>query len=285
MADPFLDRLREAICEPEDVDAEALKAAAAVASTELDAPRSLALVRLAYGREVADDARANVLGRLNSKGELVVARGNEQLLAVLAGEALIVGFARVGFMRGLVPAFAVRCARHLGWRPVHPDIEAQAEAYLSQRSVIVRRPEDAIQIPKASENEPEGSLALLTKNLGLVRNFVYREREITRENQAFAWWLLSERRPASPFALAHELYGLLRYSPEPLGTDEMLKRRLSRPTFDAGNDPPGLVDDALSDLCPNLVSGEVPASEDEHTRVRVLFDQLVLNLHYKAAKT
>jgi hypothetical protein len=284
MADAFLDRLREGICEPADVDVEALKAAAASASTELDPPRSLALVRLAYGRPVDDEARASVLGRLNSKGVVVAERGNEQLLAVLAGEALVNSFARTGQLRALTAGFAVRCARHLRWQPVHPDVETHAEAYISARSVAHRTREAKVPAAKASEAEPEGSIELAFKDLRQMREFVLKERQLTAESEAFTWWLLDETRAAHPLAIAQELFSLLRYVPEPLATDELLTRKLRCPATATDAGTPVAVHQDLTDLCPHLAAGEPPQAVDEQATVRVLFDQLQLNQHYAATR-
>jgi hypothetical protein len=276
MADPFLDRLREAIVEPVDVDVDALKAAATAASTELGAERGLALVRVAYGQDVGPTVQADLRGRLNTKGESIEAHGQDQLVAVLAAEALIGAFTRTNYTRALLPALAVRCARHVGWRPVHPDIETHADAYLSHRSVLVRARENDVPDVKPNPDSPEGAAPPLEDELKVLRELVRSDRQIAAEREALGWWLLSETRPASLLALALEFNLYLRFLPEPLSGDEMLRAKLRRDPVDTGT-PQIPVPEDVADFCPDLIGNVLLDDKlDPSKMVRRFFDQILL---------
>lgn len=279
MADVFLDRLREGICEPKEVDVEALRNAAVTASTDLEAPRGLALVRLSYGRPVTLAAETDVRQRLNSKGEVLAADGERQLLAVLAAEALINTFGRTGAMRGFVPGLAVRCARHQRWTPVHPDLESHAEAYMRQRAVAARARNDNMPVLKVNGESADERLNALTDQAKSMWAILDRDRKLVREQQSFAWWLLGKTRPASALAVAVEVWRLLSFVPEPLATDEIVAAKLHGRVDTNATAENVQLNREVVDFCPDFAAGAPLIDLDEASAVRVMFDQLMLS-HY-----
>jgi hypothetical protein len=279
MPDQPTDRLREAILTPEEVDIEALKAAAAAAGSEISPERAMTLVRLAHHQTVQPELLADALERMNTPGE-VLTSNDEQLIAVLACEALILNFARVRYTRGELPALAIPCARHAGWTPVHPDLESHAASYRASRSIAVRERPFGMPEPKrpadaAADWEPTPS-----EEYRVLRDVVAMDRLATREREALAWWLLSQTRPRHPVSVALELSASIHFMPEPLAATEMLRAKLDMPTVEG---PPVTIDvpPELSELCPDIVNprAEVADAEEFEEAVRCLSQLMLLRAY------
>jgi hypothetical protein len=290
MSDPFLDRIRETTVDEQLLDLSALKEAAGAASTSLSGERALALVYAAHYRPLSDAHELDLRGRMNSAGEVLPGERDGQLFNVLATEALIIAFSRFRGGVGLVPALAVRCGSHAGWRPVHPDLRVAAASYLQQRSSYLRarisldsrlvkdRPKSDPGTPERAEEEHEA-----------LRASVQHDRERLWERDQLMWWLLSARRSATPFAIAAELESCLRFLPEPHATAELVTTKLTRSpseTLPMPHFPE--VDNALAELCPDLFASPAaensptgPDPKDERRLVLCLLDQIMLARAYR----
>jgi hypothetical protein len=278
--DPFIDRLREAFVDLSEADIDTFQGAAQSASANLGANQAIALVRRAYGQEVAAEAEDNLRTRLNADAEVVGAEGRSQLVRVLAGEALILLFGRLNYNRGLLAAFAIRCAHHVGWRPVHPDLETVAEAYLKVRAVQNRAHmmnSFALAGKASSEEAPWTATSVQLTNLTTQLNAA---RHAALERDELGWWLAADSRPSTALATAAEFNSCLRYYPEPFSTDELLKSKLGKSVSNERWTPiVPIPNETISAFCPSL-SGElddVHAEEELSLRaVRSVLDQIIL---------
>lgn len=285
MPDQFLDRLREAAVSPEKLERDALARAAANASVELGADRALTLVRLAHGQAVRPELESNIRQRLNFQGEVIAASGCDQMLSLLAAESLIDLFGRRIQDVGLIPALAVRCAAHAGWRVVHPDLVLRSDAYLVRRSIEARQP----LLPEASlvkaKPRAEGGADLVAEQLEYLRQIVAFDRRVLYERDRLLWWLGSETRAASAIGLATAFLDCLVFMPEPAATEELIAAKLKREPIESELRPPIELPSELADLCPDLnaeaLATEVPATVESARRV---LDQLLLVRTHQEAK-
>lgn len=288
MSSPFLDRIREATVEPATLDLDALKAAAASASTGLGVEPALTLVRVTNGRPIGPEQDADLRGRINSEIQLLADGADHQLLAVLAGEVLINLFARTNVGVGLVPALAMRCATHVGWNPVHPDVPGHAAAYLRQRAVLVRRQTPpGSRLVNPSPKGEDGSLPRAEEEHETLRSVVQSDRDHFWERDQLAWWLLTETRPPTAFALAREFDRCLLFLPEPVSAEQMIAAKLCRAHGDPHPESPPTVAAPIADLCINLLPQTAEAgtsdTDEEATLVRRFLDQILLSRAYQDA--
>lgn len=288
MAEPFLDRIREATVDPSLLPLDELNSAAASLSANISPERGISMLRAAYGHLKDDAAAEDLRQRLNAEVELV-ADDQRQLLAVLCAEALIILFSRANGGLGLIPALAVRCAAHRRWQPVHPDLESHAESYLAQRAVFVRR-----RKPPGFRVETESGddqLAQFKAGFENLRGVVQDDRDKTWERDQLSWFLLSQTRPAGSLALAREFDNCLLFLPEPLAAEEMLGGVLRKPTGESQPLAPLALSGNLLDLCPDLSVEDRPESikperqDDEAKTVRRYLDQIYLNRAFLNART
>jgi hypothetical protein len=285
MPDEFLDRLREAAVRPEKLDRDALARAAANASVELSADRALTLVRLAHGRSVGPTLESNIRQRLNFEGQVIASSGAEQMLSLLAAESLIDLFGRRIQDVGLVPALAVRCASHAGWRVVHPDLAHRSDAYLARRSIEARLPlSPEASLAKAKPRAEEG-VDLLAEQFDYLRQIVSIDRRVLFERDRLLWWLASETRAASAAGVAADFLDCLVFVPEPPATAELIAAKLKRAPSRSERPPQLDSPSDLTDLCPDLgdptPAGETPATAESTRRV---LDQLLLLRSHREAK-
>jgi len=251
-----LDRIREATVELSTLDLDALKAAASSASTGLGVEQALTLVRLVNGRPVPAEQDAEFRQGVNAQAQLVTDNADQQLLAVLAGEALINLFGRTNAAIGVAPGLAMRCAAHLGWTPVHPDVATHAENYLCQRSVFIRRRvPPGSRLATANPKGEDGSVQRAEEEHETLRSIVQADRERDWEREQLVWWLLSETRAPTPLGVAHELAHCLVYVPEPVSAAGMIAAKLRRPQRVQRDEAPLSFPEAISDL-----QGKVPTS-------------------------
>jgi hypothetical protein len=279
MADEFADRVREATVDDRLLDIPKLKEAAAAASTNLNGDRALALVLAAHHQSLPPADDVELRQRINSSGPVVEAAGENQLLAVLAGEALILAFERERAGVVLIPGLGVRCAAHAGWRPVHADLTSAAAAYLLRRAHSLRNhiPLES-RLTKEKPKSEDGTAALALEEIEVLRGYVQHDRQRLWERDQVAWWLRSESRPESSLALAQEYARCLWFLPEPPATREMIAAKLAQPNV---SEPPELtqveIDPAISGLCPDLRADPEPLTgeRDVHEVLRLL-DQVML---------
>jgi hypothetical protein len=288
ISESFVDRLREAFVDSSEADIEMLRAAANSASTNLGANRAIALVRIAYGESASLEEKADLRNRLNADGEVIPSQGHDHLVRVLAGESLIILFGRLKYNRGLLAALAARCAKHLGWRPVHPDIDTQAASYLKFRGVQNRQHSAAgltLVGDASAEDQPWTGTEAKLKNLHSQLKGI---QFVAEEREELSWWIASSFRPPTALSVAAEFNNCLRYYPEPFATDELLKTKLNG---SAGEKQwilevpsPGK---EISDLCPAL-SGESDATVPKEAllleEVRCVLDQIMLAQTYAGAQ-
>jgi hypothetical protein len=285
MSDPFLDRLREAAVSPEQLERDALARAAANASIELGADRALTLVRLAHGRSVRPELELNIRQRLNFEGEVIPMSGCDQMLSVLAAESLIDLFGRRIQDVGLIPALAVRCAAHAGWRVVHPDLALRGDAYLARRSIEARQPlSPGVSLVKPKPRAEAGA-DLVAEQLEYLRQIVAFDRRVLYERDRLLWWLASETRATTSVGLAADFLDCLVFMPEPAAAKELIAAKLKREPTESEARPPVESPAELADLCPDLSTGalarEGPATVESSCRV---LDQLLLIRTYEEAK-
>lgn len=287
MADEFADRVREATVDDRLLDIPKLKEAAAAASTNLNGERALSLVLAAHHRPLPPAEDVELRQRFNSPDPVVEAAGENQLLAVLAGEALILAFERERAGVGLIPGLAVRCAAHAGWRPVHADVTAAAATYLLRRALYLRNhiPLGSRLIKEKPKNE-DGSAARALEEIEVLRGYVQHDRQRLWERDQVAWWLLSESRPESPLALAQEYAQCLWFLPEPPATREMISAKLAQPNVSEPSELTQVeIDPAISELCPDLrANPEASTDEGDVHEVLRLLDQVMLARAFVEAK-
>lgn len=289
MAEGFRDRLREATVDPGLLDEDALQKSAAAASSGLSPERGIAILRAAHGRLKAGNA-ADLRAKFNNGAELL-GEQDDQLLGVLATEALIVLFTRINGGLGLIPALGVRCARHASWRSLHPDLGRYADSYLRQRAVFLRRrTPPGTQIGKEAKSEEQ--IPRLEEELGALREVLEADRALNWERDQLSWFLLSATRPAGLLTLAQELDRCLMVLPEPTSTDQILAAKLAKPVGDAAEEAAPSPAAEIADLCPDL--GRAPAGDREAdeaeqmaaglAKARRYLDQIQLNRAFVAAK-
>jgi hypothetical protein len=285
--DDFTDRLREATLDDRLLDIPKLREAAAAASTNLNGERALALVLAAHHRPLPPGDEAELRQRLNSSDPVIGADGERQLLAVLAGEALILAFSRERAGVGLIPGLAVRCARHADWRPVHVDLTSSAAAYLLRRAIFLRqRVPLKSALSKDKPKNEDGTPARALEELEVLRGVVQQDRRCLSERDQLAWWLLSQARPDGALAVALEYAQCLWFLPEPPATREIIAAKLDRPSATGLLQPaPVGVDPAISDLCPEIEpDSETPDGEPDLSRVLRLLDQVMLARAFAEAR-
>lgn len=285
MPDQFLDRLREAAVRPEKLDREALARAAANASVELSADRALTLVRLAHGRRVASALDSGIRERLNFEAQVVAPSGAEQMLSLLAAESLIDLFGRRIQDVGLVPALAVRCASHAGWRVVHPDLISRSDAYLTRRSIEARQPlspESSLAKPKP---RAEDGIDLVAEQFEYLRQIVAVDRAILQERDRLLWWLASETRADSSAVLAADFLNCLIFTPEPPATEDLIAAKLKQEPSKSEQPPLFEAPPDLADLCPDLTDAPLPTENPATVEsTRRFLDQLLLVRSHREAK-
>jgi hypothetical protein len=269
MPEEFVDRLREAILDPGGVDVAGLRGAATNAGADLTRNRALALIRLAHNQPVSQDVEHEVRERLNAQAPVVADRGESQLVATLACEALIVNFAptRQRYVRPLLAALATRCAAYAGWRPVHPDLSAYANAYLSLRSQLVHQYPPGLAPVKRPPDAEEGWKPTIEQQHVVLRDLVMGDRNIALERERLVWWLLSDTRPEHPLALAAELSDCIAVAPEPLPATEMLRAKLTRAVPVETVLPAVDVPADIAELCPDLTKPSADTDPDARTNL------------------
>jgi len=301
MTEPFEDRLREATVEPHSVDFSALRSAASKASTQMTSARALALIRLAHNQmDESEPGATEFVRRINGHDHLVDEHGQDQLVALLAVEALIALLSRNVQAIGVFAASAVRCADHAGWKPAHPDLTAVARHFLEQRAVSVRErvPIDS-PLAKAKPKSPIGTAQHAEEELQTLREIVKGDRARVWERDELTWWLLSETRSAGVFGIAQSFNYAISFLPEPLTTDEMLTFKLGKKPSDISIPGAEAVPSDLSDFCPclgQLVGGsaedeaipEQLSQEDRDLwvqRIRNVLDELLLIRAWRSANS
>jgi hypothetical protein len=307
MADPFVDRLREAVIDPATLDVDAIRAAVSSAAKRFRAPAGLDLVRIAYGQwEMLPDEAESIRATLNSQTAVVEDEGQHQLLSVLAAECLIETYARSASIPVLT-GLAVRCAERMGWTPVHVDLPAFAERFLLAQAHSARQlPASPPQVASPRGELPAGDsgalLERLAKQVDSLRSTVNalvgaqgRHQRVDSEQREIMWWLSRAPEPdASPLQVALDLASITRVLPGPVATDELLAARLRR-NLSASTADPQLADtssrlvpaipDQLRDFCPALSAsapnGDGPARQIL-ARARRFYDELILIRAYNA---
>jgi hypothetical protein len=287
MSVEFTDRVREATVDDRLLDIPKLKEAATAASTNLNAERALTLVLAAHHRPLPPDDDVELRQRLNSSDPVIEEARERQLLAVLAGEALILAFSRERAGVGLIPGLGVRCAAHAGWRPVHADLTSSAAAYLLKRALYLRnRVSPGSRLSKDKPKNEDGTAARALEEIEVLQNYVQHDRQRLWERDQVAWWLLSEARPESPLALALEYAQCLWFLPEPPATREMIAAKLAQPsaTEPLGTTPVE-IDPAISELCPDLGADlKPPTGEGDVHEVLRLLDQVMFARAFAEAR-
>lgn len=273
MPDSFEDRIREAIVVPADAELDQLRVAVKAAAGSLGSSEALDFVRTAYRREIAPPAEARLRNRLNSKEQVLAPAAERQMLATLSAITLIRVFSRPQYAPGLLPALAVRAARHAGWNPVHPDLEDYADAYLRERATVVRERKPTSGFRMEPVAEPPAAEEALRREVEALRAAVLSERELEHESNQLQWWLLSPSRPDSALDAALQFARLLGFNPEPLATEHFLRAKLHRLPREGDPVAPIAapeVPEELADLCRLLPSTELspkeqsPAVEDAY---------------------
>jgi hypothetical protein len=290
MQDPFLDRIRETTVDEQLLDLSVLKEAANAASTSPSRERALALVHAAHSHSLSDGQELDLRGRFNSAAEILPGQHDGQLFNVLATEALIIAFSRFRGGVGLVPALAVRCASHAGWHPVHPDLRSAAATYLQQRSIYLRaRISLDSRLVKDRPKSEAGTIERAEEEHDTLRASVQHDRERIWERDQLVWWLLSARRPSTPFAIAAEFESCLRFLPEPPATAELVATKLTHAPSEILLTPrlPEVNSD-LAELCPDILADSetgnslgAPDPQDERRRVLSILDQIMLARAYR----
>jgi hypothetical protein len=291
MAESYEDRLREATVEPRALNFSALHSAAAKASTQLTADRTLTLVRLAYRREGPSESANDFNDRINADEELIGAE-QKQLQALVAVESLIALFSRNVQYVGVFAALAIRCAQHAEWQPAHPDLVTHAELFLSQRAVTARSQQPVgATLAKAKPKHEPGTAERAEEEVATLREYVRLDRDRLWEREQLAWWLLSESRPLTAFGIAQSFNHALAFLPEPPSTDQMLKTKLAKvPSSTLSVAAAGIIPTGLEELClpmsEAIKQGEeieqipLEISDDERSEwiyeIRKYLDQLLL---------
>jgi hypothetical protein len=283
MPNPDLNRLREAIVDPTDVDSTGRIEAARQGSSDVSVELGINMVRLAFGLETQADARNELRSRFNGENGEVVRDFEDQLLRTLVGMALVNMFTRVKYSRAVVPALAARCARHTGRRAVHPDVTSFADAYLAARAEIERRP------PVGAGPDPADDLKVLQRRLNTARSAEKRARDLAAEADALLTLsMLGRFEGESALSIASQLAVAVRFTPPGPKVRDLLSLKIDLagpadedPGSSEALQPPPPTDlpkvpTALRDFCPALTGGDDHSPTHDVEDVVVRLDQLLL---------
>ena len=281
MHDVNLNRLREAIIDPGDVDTAGRIGASTRAASDVPPLLSVDMVRLAFGLEIGPQSRLELLGRLNTDNAEIASDHEDQLLRTLTAMALTTIFTRTKYQRAVLPALAARCALHAGLPAIHPDVPSYADHYLRIRAAAVRTLSSS---EPADTGDDPADLQRQAKN---SNERARTASAVARELDALLGFSMRSTQGESALSVAVELANALAFVPAAprvaellafkLRTDDTAKQGDEAKVIQRMNIPEHAeVPPPLQEFCPALTIEDeiVPASDVESVLERL--DQLLL---------